>query len=93
MPEQQIEGVIEDQDDDELPTQKVSVRLTDSEVFFQADGYGDLGTTPGHGSPVIIELYKGVLRVIVWADINQEDPTHIIELGDARESERREENV
>ena len=35
----------------------------------------------GHGTPVFIELYKGELRVIVWADINQEDPTHIIPLG------------
>lgn len=94
MPEQMIEGPLVDQEgDDDLPPQNVRIRHTGREVTIEADGYGDLVTTPGYGIPIIIEQLNGVLRVIVWADINQEDPTHIIDLGGARESERREENV
>lgn len=57
-------------------------------VALYADGYGDQGSAPGHGSPVYLELHQGVLRVLVWADINAEEPTHIIDLKDARESNR-----
>ncbi len=33
---------------------------------------------------VCIEIYDGQLRVIVWSDIDQEDPTHSINLEGAR---------
>jgi hypothetical protein len=70
---------------------KLSIRLAMSPncVSLYAEGYGDKGTMPGHGTPVFIELYKGDLRVLVWSDINQETPTHNIPLGGAREDRRR----
>ncbi len=52
------------------------------------DGYGDYGSTAGHGCPVMIEHYDGVLRLLVWGDINQQDPTHIIDLEGALEAKR-----
>lgn len=58
-------------------------------VSFYPDGYGHCGTAAGHGTPVFVELYKGELRVIVWADINREDPTHVISLTGAREDHRQ----
>jgi len=57
-------------------------------VSLYAEGHGDCGSAEGHGTPVFIELYKGELRVLVWADINREDPTHTISLAGAR-SDRR----
>lgn len=54
------------------------------------EGYGSCNMLPGHGSPLWIELYEGKLRLVVFADINQEDPTHIIDLEDARELARKE---
>lgn len=61
-------------------------------VSLFALGYGDRTSAEGHGTPVFIELYKGELRVIVWADINKEDPTHIIPLGASREDRRQPDN-
>lgn len=53
------------------------------------DGYGDAGSAEGHGRPVTVEYYGNQVRVLVWADINQEDPTHIIPLDEAKEEKRR----
>lgn len=50
------------------------------------DGYGDACSYAG--SCVYLEFYEGVPRVVIWADINQEDPTHVIELDMAAESRR-----
>jgi hypothetical protein len=58
-------------------------------VVIGADGYGEKNGTPDSGGPVVIELYEGQLRVIVWGDINSEDPTHIIPLDGALETARK----
>jgi hypothetical protein len=70
---------------------KLPIRLAVSPngVSLYADAHGDSGSSEGHGTPVFIELYKGELRVLVWADINKEDPTHIISLAGAREDRRQ----
>jgi hypothetical protein len=41
------------------------------------------------GCPVMFELYEGRLRLVVWADINNENATHIIDLEGAREKNRK----
>ena len=33
---------------------------------------------------VLVELCEGVARVVIWADKEQEDPTHIISLEKAK---------
>ena len=38
--------------------------------------------------PILLERHNGTVRLLVWADINQEEPTHIIDLSDALESNR-----
>jgi len=52
------------------------------------EGYGEYGAAEGYGCPVRVELYEGKLRLLVWADINSEDPTHTIELNGAQEVRR-----
>ena len=45
------------------------------------------------GQGVLLEIYEGVLRVVVWADPEQEDPTHTIpirSLADTSESFQEE---
>jgi len=44
----------------------------------------------GQGSPVYIEFRHGIPTVIIWDDINNEEPSHVISLKDAAESTRRE---
>lgn len=35
-----------------------------------------------HEAPICLEYYQGSIRLLVYADENQEDPTHIIPLDD-----------
>jgi hypothetical protein len=70
---------------------KLVIRLVASPhgISLFAEGYGDHPSEEGHGTPVYLELYEGELRLVVWADINVEEPTHIIVLGAAKERCRR----
>jgi hypothetical protein len=66
----------------------IRIAISQNGVSVYAEGYGDCGSAEAQGTPVFIELYRGELRLIVWANINSEDPTHIIPLNGARESNR-----
>jgi hypothetical protein len=52
-------------------------------------GYGDALSQDGKGTPIYLELWEGKLQLVVWDDINKEDPSHIINLEGAKESERK----
>ena len=52
-------------------------------------GYGLCGCADGTAGPILLELHEGRLRLIVWDDINLEEPSHIIDLEGAREDHRR----
>ena len=41
------------------------------------DGYEDMC---GNNALVDVEIWEGELRVVIWADPEQEDPTHIVSL-------------
>lgn len=56
------------------------------------EGHGDAVSANGYGYPILLENRDGKLFLVVWADINSDDPTHIISLAGARESEREEAN-
>jgi hypothetical protein len=59
-------------------------------IAIQFEGYSTCNAV-GVSEVVLIEQIGGKPRVVVWANINEENPTHIIELGEARESQRVEE--
>lgn len=67
----------------------IRLAVSPNGVSLYSERYGDRTSAEGHGPPVFIELYKGELRVLVWADINREDPTHVIPLGGARVNRRQ----
>jgi hypothetical protein len=58
---------------------KVSVHAAGIFVSFQDHGV----CTEDDAECVLVEQIKGEPRVIVWSDINQEDPTHIVEMHGA----------
>ena len=64
---------------------------THTRLLLKFDGHGDHDSPDGEGHPVMIEFYDGQVRVVVYADVNDENPTHVIPLEGARESARREE--
>ena len=47
-----------------------------------------MGTWDGPYAPVLLERHEGKPRLVIWADINEQDPTHIIDLSGALESNR-----
>jgi len=59
-------------------------------IWIKPEGYGDCSSQNGHGWPIKIEYYSGSIRVCVWSDINNEDPTHTIFLDGAKESLRKD---
>ena len=68
---------------------KLKIRVTSESgsLIIYPEGYGDCGSADGHGVPVFLELWEGRLRVVVFADINEQDP-QVIDMETAKESER-----
>jgi hypothetical protein len=56
-------------------------------IWISPEGYGDNGSEDGHGATVGLELYNGRLRLLVYSNINEQDP-QIIDLQGALESNR-----
>lgn len=52
--------------------------------------HGDCCSQGENGTPVYIDRIDGDVRVIIYSDINKEDPTHIVSLKDALLSNRQE---
>lgn len=69
--------------------QRIRLAASRHGISLLAEGYGDYSSENGSGAPVHLELYQGELRLLVWADINAEEPTHIIPLGGAQENHRQ----
>jgi len=57
-------------------------------VSLKFDGFSTIDCQDNVGAPIHIEFYAGELRVLVWSDINKDDPTHIIPLNGAQNSNR-----
>jgi hypothetical protein len=66
--------------------QVVLIEADSGGIIIQPVGYGDLTSENGFGWPILMEKFGGKLQVVVWSDINQEDPTHKIDLAGAKES-------
>lgn len=76
-----------------VPGLKCALHIGPDGIGGAIDGYGDKYSADEHGAPVLIDLAKTETqgpRVLVWADINDEDPTHIVSLEGAMESRRKE---
>jgi hypothetical protein len=39
------------------------------------------------GAAIYLEHYEGKWQLLVWSDINEADPTHIIDMSNAMESQ------
>jgi hypothetical protein len=85
-----ISTVLTDVDADDSGSLSVRVVANESSISIFPKNYGDFGSTQGHGCPVFLELHQGRLRLVVFAVINREDPTHIIDVEGAREVARQD---
>ena len=69
----------------------LTIESVNGQLLIKPFEYGEQCSKDGYGHPVLIEVYQGELRVIIWSDINQEDSTHIISLEGAKEDKRIDE--
>ena len=69
---------------------RATIEVGDNTIMLDFDGYGDFSSSEGSGRAVLVENYQGGIRLIVFADINNQEPTNIIELQRALESIRQE---
>jgi hypothetical protein len=71
----------------DVPPCAVKARLSfaSGQLWIRPEGYGDKCSTDGHGYPLGLEIWQGRLRLIVYGDINEEEP-RIIDLENARET-------
>lgn len=70
------------------PVRQVIVEPNSQGLELHFKGFGCCGVEEGYAGPVYIEYRDGVPHVLVWADINSEEPTHSISLAGASESLR-----
>ena len=86
MAEQEYSVTLEEQCAD-VPRREIKVKLLPEggQLWIQPEGYGDKCSADGHGRPVGLEIWEGRLRLIVYNDINEEEP-RIIDLENARET-------
>ena len=62
------------------------VSFENGRILIGVEGYSDASSIDGE--PIMIEIWKKELRVVLWSDINREDPKHIISMEGAANCER-----
>jgi len=83
------EYIIKEQCPDSAPVEiKVNILSEGGQIWIQPEGYGEKCAIDNEGFPIGIELWQGRLRLIVFDDINREDP-QIIDLESAIETARK----
>ncbi|MDD5458130.1 MAG: hypothetical protein PHF37_01885 [Phycisphaerae bacterium] len=79
---------IKEQCPDSLPVEiKVNILSEGGQIWIRPEGYGEKCAPDGEGFPIGIEIWQGRLRLIIFDDINSQDP-QIIDLEKAKETLR-----
>lgn len=85
-----INGVIYDWNEENKDNDGTEYNITASpeSIWVTFKGYGSAHSAEGdwkNASLVKVEKNDGVIHIVVWSDIDDGDPTHIISLKDAIE--------
>jgi hypothetical protein len=88
MPKEK-EYCVKEQDSQTSPKEiKVKLVSEGGQLWIQPEGYGCHDSADGEGFPIGIEIWHGHLRLVVFDNINSEEP-QIIDLERAKDSARR----
>ena len=71
----------------EPKTVMLSLLSEDGQLWIRPQGYGEKCIEDGQGSPVGMEIWEGRLRLVIFDNINSEEP-RIIDLENAKETAR-----
>lgn len=73
----------------QFPQRSVKLHLLaeNDQLWIRPEAYGEKCTEDGQGSPIGLEIWEGRLRVVLFDDINSENPK-IIDLENAKETNR-----
>lgn len=74
-------------DESTCPSVEVELEINPQNVSITSGGYGDAIEGKG-GIIALLENNDGILRLVVWSDINNDEPTHVIDLSGAKEERR-----
>lgn len=69
---------------------KAQLTISNQGIAIVFDGHSDYVSEDDKGQPLWIERNDGEIHVVVFDDINNEEPTHVISLEGARNTARRE---
>ncbi|WP_372997583.1 hypothetical protein [Marinobacter sp.] len=84
---QEYPVVIQDQERDYQPT-RGTISVLPHGVAVRMEGHTDNASEDDMGELFTLIQYKGELQLVVFADVNQEEPTHTISLEAARNLNR-----
>jgi hypothetical protein len=86
MPEKTYTVTIEEQCSDAPSVEiRVDILSEGGKIWIRPEGYGDMCSLDNEGWPVGMEIWEGRLRLIIFDDINTEEP-RFIDLEKAKES-------
>ncbi len=80
--------VLEDKSDQSNHKVTGEVEVSAYGVSIRFDGYGTFDCESDRGWPIHIEYWQGKLRILIWDDINDEEPK-VIPLEEARTEKYR----
>ena len=86
MSNKEVILILRDADENTPGTTEVKIQWTSRGIEIQPAGTGTSDVI--NGPPIFIERHKGHVRVVIWSDIENEEPTHIVSLDGARENIR-----
>lgn len=66
----------------------VTVESINGHLCISPKGYGDKYSKKGEGCPIMLDFYNDKLQLFAWDDINKDDPSHVISMENAKESNR-----
>jgi hypothetical protein len=73
--------------DTSTATSNVTISVENSTLALIIHPEG-MGVWDGAYAPVLLERHDGKVRLVVWANINEQDPTHIIDRNRSRPGEQ-----